>query len=88
MVSNHLDMMYIVTAMHAKCERDNEEHDSVVMCFCMGGWLAYLPTQNGLRKPEGLRWIRHQLGSNRLQRFRALADRYHWLDGKREPAAP
>ena len=53
LVSTHLDLMNIASAMQAACINDNKKNKGVLKAFRMGGWTAYRPTPSGLRPALG-----------------------------------
>ena len=61
-----LDCLRLARAMHANCVKDNAEHNSVLKCYRMAGYLLTKPTSPGLVELEGPEWTDFPLGSSRL----------------------
>ena len=66
LVSKHAQAMYICVAMHQALERDQTEHNGVIMAARSAGMLHWLPTSNGLRLADGPEWRELTSGSSRI----------------------
>ncbi len=79
MNSQHVDLMYIVTAMQYACKKNNTNENGVLKAFRIGGWFAYKPTPNGLVRAIGGQLSKYPLGSSRLS-SKVIDQRFHWVD--------
>ena len=87
LVSTHLDLMNIATAMQVACINDNAKEKGVLKAFRMGGWTAYRPTPSGLRPALGSAYGDFPLGSRRLSE-KLIGQRFDWVDQAGLPIRP
>ena len=87
MNSQHVDLMYIVTAMQYACKKNNTNENGVLKAFRIGGWFAYKPTPNGLVRAIGGQLSKYPLGSSCLS-SKVIDQRFDWVDKDGLPNEP
>ena len=66
LTANCLTAMRMAVTMHRAMVEDSLQHNGVVLAAREAGYLAYVPTRQGLRPAEGSEWEALPLGSSRL----------------------